>query len=73
MIDRPAPGETLARHATKPIADDVNEPQLRDWYRERDLLPSGLETVLGANSALHETVDRITNDTGLVHLPAVDR
>lgn len=26
-------GETLARHATKPIADDVNETQLRDWYR----------------------------------------
>jgi hypothetical protein len=33
--------ETLARHATKPIADDVNETQLRDWYRPRDLLPDG--------------------------------
>ncbi|GAB2897967.1 hypothetical protein GCM10027074_76450 [Streptomyces deserti] len=48
--------ETLARHATKPIADDVNETQLRDWYRERDLLPGGIETVIGADSALHETV-----------------
>jgi hypothetical protein len=35
-------GETLARHATKPIADDVSETQLRDWYRPRDLLPGGL-------------------------------
>ncbi|MBK3623692.1 kinase [Streptomyces sp. MBT49] len=65
--------ETLARHVTKPIADDVHETQLRDWYRERDLLPGGIETVIGANSALHETVDRIMTETGLVHLPAVDR
>ncbi|MGV4985718.1 hypothetical protein ACVB8X_06595 [Streptomyces sp. NRAIS4] len=66
-------GETLARHATKPIADDVSETQLRDWYRPLDLLPDGLETVIGANSALHETVDRIMLDTGLAHLPAADR
>ncbi|MFH8470623.1 AAA family ATPase [Streptomyces sp. NPDC017991] len=66
-------GGTVARHATKPIADDVDERQLRDWYRERDLLPGSIETVIGADSALHETVDRIMNDTGLAHLPAVDR
>ncbi|MEU3980604.1 AAA family ATPase [Streptomyces sp. NPDC026672] len=66
-------GETLARHATKPIADDVSETQLRDWYRERDLLPCGTETVIGADSTLHETVDHIMLDTGLAHLPATDR
>lgn len=66
-------GETLARHATKPIADDVSETQLSEWYRARDLLPGGTETVIGAHSALHETVDRIMVDTGLVLLPAVDR
>ncbi|WP_225824129.1 AAA family ATPase [Streptomyces naphthomycinicus] len=65
--------ETLARHATKPIADDVDETQLRDWYRPRDLLPDGLETVIGADSTLHETVDRVMSDTGLDRLPAVDR
>ncbi|MFI8308458.1 AAA family ATPase [Streptomyces sp. NPDC085927] len=65
--------ETLARHATKPIADDVNETRLRDWYRPRDLLPDGLETVIGADSALEETVERIMSDTGLAHLPARDR
>jgi hypothetical protein len=37
------------------------------------LLPGGLETVIGAGSALHATVDRIMADTGLAHLPAVDR
>ena len=66
-------GETLARHATKPIADGVSGTQLHDWYRVRDLLPGGIETVIGADSALHETVDRIMNDTGLAHLPAGDR
>ncbi|KUN81606.1 kinase [Streptomyces bungoensis] len=66
-------GETLVRHATKPIADDVDETQLRDWYRARDLLPDGGETVIGADSTLQETVDRIMLDTGLTHLPSLDR
>ncbi|MFJ7095772.1 hypothetical protein ACIQWL_36905 [Streptomyces mirabilis] len=49
------------------------EGRLRDWHRPRDLLPDGFETVLGADSTLHETVDRIMFDTGLAHLPALDR
>lgn len=57
------------RHATKPIVDDVNETQLHDWYRERNLLPGGIATVVGADSALHETVDRILNGTGLPTCP----
>ncbi|MEU8790870.1 AAA family ATPase [Streptomyces sp. NPDC048643] len=65
--------ETLTRHATKPIADDVDEARLRDWYRPRDLLPGVVETVIGADSALLATVDRVMLDTGLAHLPAVDR
>ncbi|MFG2774141.1 AAA family ATPase [Streptomyces sp. NPDC048350] len=65
--------ETVARHATKPIAHEVDESQLRDWYRPRDLLPGGSETVIGADSTLTGTVDRIMLDTGLAHLPALDR
>ncbi|WP_069772511.1 AAA family ATPase [Streptomyces sp. LUP30] len=62
--------ETLVRHAGKPIADEVGEADLRDWYRELDLLPSGAETVIGAESGLTETVDRIMRETGLDRLPA---
>lgn len=62
--------ETLARHAGKPIADEVGEADLRDWYRELDLLPSGAETVIGEGSSLTETVDRIMRETGLDRLPA---
>ncbi|MEV5253824.1 AAA family ATPase [Streptomyces werraensis] len=65
--------ETLARHATKPIADTVDESCLHEWYRPRDLLPSGLETVVTAESGLHETVDLIMRDTGLDCLPASGR
>ena len=64
--------ETVARHVTKPIADEVGEAELRDWYRELDLLPGGTETVIFADSALPETVDRILLDTGLAALPALE-
>lgn len=62
--------ETLARHATKPQADEYGERELRDWYRPLDLLPDGNETIIGADSALEVTVDRVMLDTGLARLPA---
>lgn len=57
--------ETLARHATKPIADEVTEHQLREWYQPLDLLPGGVETVIPATSSLEETADRVLRESGL--------
>ncbi|MEV0740142.1 AAA family ATPase [Streptomyces sp. NPDC050549] len=57
--------ETLARHATKPIADEVSEHQLREWYRPLDVLPGGVETVVPATSPLEETVRRVLCESGL--------
>ncbi|MFF0739359.1 kinase [Streptomyces sp. NPDC004111] len=57
--------ETVARHATKPIADEVGVEVLREWYRPRDLLPGGAETVVPAASSLRETVDRVLYESGL--------
>ncbi|MFF0013357.1 kinase [Streptomyces sp. NPDC005374] len=65
--------QTLVRHATKPVADEFGETELRDWYRPLDLLPGGIETVIGADSTLEASVDLIMRDTGLVGLPALDR
>ncbi|KOV14151.1 kinase [Streptomyces sp. XY413] len=65
--------ETLARHASKTdpgLLARVTHRELRAWYRERDLLPGGVETVVGAHSALAETVGHIMRDTGLAELPA---
>lgn len=47
--------------------------RVRTSLRPLDLLPGGIETVIHAGSALHETVDRIMLETGLDRLPAVDR
>ncbi|MFJ7335693.1 hypothetical protein ACIQUU_20905 [Streptomyces sp. NPDC101116] len=46
---------------------------LRAWHREPDLLPGGVETVIGADGALREAVDRIVLDTGPAGLPAIGR
>lgn len=60
--------ETLRRHATKQdpqLLANVTEQHLREWYRERDLLPGGVETVIGADSTLAATVELIMRDIGL--------
>jgi predicted kinase len=61
--------ETLARHATKPIADEVTEHQLREWYRPLNLLPGGVERVVPATSPLDGTVDRVLHESGLCASP----
>jgi AAA domain len=57
--------ETLRRHATKPQAAEYGEREMRGWFRERDLLPGGLERVIPAASSLDETVRRIMAESGL--------
>ena len=57
--------ETLRRHATKPQAAEYDESEMRRWFRERDLLPGGLEQIILATSSLDETVRRIMADSGL--------
>ncbi|WP_406452785.1 AAA family ATPase [Streptomyces sp. NBC_00876] len=64
--------ETLRRHATKPQADEYGEAELSAWYRPLDLLPGGVESVIGAGSTLAGTTDRIMAETGLDRLPARD-
>ncbi|MEU4148857.1 AAA family ATPase [Streptomyces sp. NPDC026659] len=68
--------ETLLRHATKPdpaLQAAVTHAHLRDWYRERDLLPSGIETVVPADSTLNDTVTRVLRETGLDGVAPIDR
>ncbi|WP_405633701.1 AAA family ATPase [Streptomyces sp. NBC_01174] len=68
--------ETMRRHATKADAEylaHVNEHHLRDWYREKDLLPDALETVIDAASSLDETVQQILSESGLDQVLPIDR
>ncbi|MGW2697541.1 kinase [Streptomyces sp. NPDC001296] len=57
--------ETLLRHATKPIAHEVGEGQLRSWYRPLDLLPGDVEAVVPAASGLSDTIDLVMRTAGL--------
>jgi predicted kinase len=58
-------GETLRRHATKPQASTYGAAEMRDWYRELDLLPGGIEQVIPAGTAQGEIVRRIMADSRL--------
>ncbi|MFQ6197105.1 AAA family ATPase [Streptomyces sp. NPDC000405] len=60
--------ETLRRHATKPVANEFGEAEMREWYRPHDVLPGGIETVIPATSSLEETVRRVMLESGLAAL-----
>ncbi|MDT0465660.1 P-loop NTPase family protein [Streptomyces gibsoniae] len=57
--------ETLLRHATKPIADEVDEAQLRSWYRPLDLLHGAVATVVPAAGSLSDTIDLVMRTAAL--------
>ncbi|WP_367038191.1 hypothetical protein [Streptomyces sp. Je 1-332] len=43
------------------------------WYRDKDLLPGDLETVIDAASALDDTVRQILRESGLDRVLPIDR
>ena len=51
--------ETLQRHKSKPIADEVTEKQLRSWYQPKNYLEVPGEVIIDESSTLEETVDLI--------------
>jgi hypothetical protein len=57
--------ETLRRHATKPIVNEVREHQLRAWYHERDVTGFPGETIVPEASSVEETVALIVRQSGL--------
>lgn len=65
--------ETVLRHATKPDLAHANEAHLRDGYREKDLRPNGLETVIDAAGTLDDTVQQILSESGLDGILPIDR
>jgi predicted kinase len=57
--------ETLRRHATKPIAEEVGEHQLRAWYHECDVTGFRGETIIPETLSVEETVALIVRLSGL--------
>lgn len=60
--------ETLRRHATKPIAADVTQDQLRRWYLPHDMVVGLGEAVLPVVT-LSDAVNTVLADTGLLDNP----
>ncbi|MEV0614866.1 AAA family ATPase [Nonomuraea sp. NPDC050404] len=58
--------ETVRRHATRPQSAEFGAELMREWYVERDLLPDGRETIVGQDSSLPQTVERILADSELL-------
>jgi predicted kinase len=57
--------ETMRRHATRPQAAEFGRAEMHSWYRERDLLPGGIEQVVPAENSLDDTVRHVMRDAGL--------
>ncbi|MEY9928257.1 hypothetical protein ABH926_002896 [Catenulispora sp. GP43] len=61
---------TVERHFTKPNHGDWTVEDMRGWYVEGDVLPGGVDRVIGPESTEQDTVERIVAETGLL---AADR
>ena len=53
--------ETLRRHKTKPNVDEFGEKELRDWWKEKDMLGDD-DRMITAKMNEQEIVDRMMND-----------
>jgi hypothetical protein len=51
--------ETVRRHQTKPNAHEFGELEMREWFRERDVLGVENEEVLAEELSADDTVERI--------------
>lgn len=61
--------ETLGRHTTKPIARQITEAQLTDWYLPHDTVPALDETILSDETSLDDWLCQVLTDTRLLDSP----
>jgi shikimate kinase len=51
--------ETLRRHNTKPNKDEFGEKEMREWYKEKDLLGFVEERIISEASTQQEVLEQI--------------
>lgn len=56
--------ETLRRHRTKPLADEVTEQTVASWYRSSDRVAELDEAVLDAGISTSDALERVLADAG---------
>jgi adenylate kinase family enzyme len=57
--------ETLNRHKTKPNAHEFGEVEMREWFREHDVLNVEDERIIPQELTFEQTVVRILDDVSL--------
>ena len=57
--------ETVRRHETKNNKHVFGEKEMREWYKEKDLLGLPNEKVIPESNTLEETLEMILEETGL--------
>lgn len=57
--------ETLRRHQFKPNKHEFGEKEMRDWYKEKDLLGLVQEALIFETNTLEQTVDSLICTCGL--------
>jgi predicted kinase len=60
---------TAERHRTKPNCHEWTVEAMREWFIPGDVLPGGADRIIGPDSTLEETVQRILTETGLMEAP----
>lgn len=58
--------ETLRRHRMKPNAQEFGEKEMREWWKQKDVLNVDGEQVIDETMAKDEIVDRIIRDVGII-------
>lgn len=56
--------ETLKRHRSKPLADEVSEGTVASWYRRDDIVRELAEVVSDATLGLRGALKRVLADVG---------
>lgn len=58
--------ETLRRHATRPIANEVGEDLLKSWYIPQDFTGYPDEVIVPETNSLEQTVRMVAEHAGLL-------
>jgi len=58
--------ETLKRHASKSNAHEFGEKEMRDWWKDKDVLGLEGEKVIDETHGSEDVVTRISRDTGII-------
>jgi predicted kinase len=57
--------ETLRRHQSKPNKHEFGEKEMRDWYKEKDLLQFVQETLVPETSSSEQTINTLISTCNL--------